>query len=581
MSTPVSEVEDLSDPQRLRVEEVYRFFHPELDHGEEDDPPLDIQASDRLDVWYGFRIRVPAWVSPTALRARIESARLTEIEKRFIYASTMIEDLAWSAKRGVIPISEYRTDVGVVPGVGTVYHSHSARHLHEGLRPEDRVLCLDGSRPFYPTATERLLSRAAEFALFPSSLRAAAPHTVASAIIPSNKSSPRTPAPQPSTRIKPHDPWFRSSCPATPKLRQRSPSRLVPLTVNVVTKRLAETSVTASQGISLAASTLQIVAHNQALPQQMCLTFPQGLRQIIQECHFMPKFCTKGSLEETQAGKLYLSNPSAFVAQGEAGPNYAKKTEVGYHISARPSGCRTLRLGLQVHVLASYYRPGTTPSGWRSLRWYHGLCMSHISVIAARIFDERVIPTNHPVAANGCEPAAGSTFAVTRYDNNSSNKVQTRLMSELKTFDGIVTPDPMLENRDEIELQRRYQRKILDVQIAMGLQSDNQTFWKIKAAVVGVTRKLGCMARDATEHGKSGFPLKIELAAWWVREEVPITPDHQAFLEPISRLLSIRRDGIKEREGAYRERKGSTATVPDFNLILEAEELYDESPNLI
>jgi hypothetical protein len=54
-------------------------------------------------------------------------------------------DLAAAVKRGIIPIEYYRTDDGVVPGPGTIYHSPIYRVLHEAMRREDFALNTSGS----------------------------------------------------------------------------------------------------------------------------------------------------------------------------------------------------------------------------------------------------------------------------------------------------------------------------------------------------------------------------------------------------------------------------------------------------
>jgi hypothetical protein len=58
-------------------------------------------------------------------------------------------DLAAAAKRGIIPIDRFRTDPGIVPGPGTVYHSSTYRALHAELKPEDMQLDTTGSRVGY------------------------------------------------------------------------------------------------------------------------------------------------------------------------------------------------------------------------------------------------------------------------------------------------------------------------------------------------------------------------------------------------------------------------------------------------
>ncbi|KAH6909382.1 hypothetical protein BKA70DRAFT_1222232 [Coprinopsis sp. MPI-PUGE-AT-0042] len=46
-------------------------------------------------------------------------------------------NLAAAAKRGVMPITDYRTDTGVTPGPGTVYHSPRFMTLHRALTPAE------------------------------------------------------------------------------------------------------------------------------------------------------------------------------------------------------------------------------------------------------------------------------------------------------------------------------------------------------------------------------------------------------------------------------------------------------------
>ncbi|KAH6894944.1 hypothetical protein BKA70DRAFT_1232283 [Coprinopsis sp. MPI-PUGE-AT-0042] len=56
-------------------------------------------------------------------------------------------DLTAAVKRGIIPIDLYKTDPGVVPGPGTIFHSPMNRTLQEALvkKPEDLVLDTSGS----------------------------------------------------------------------------------------------------------------------------------------------------------------------------------------------------------------------------------------------------------------------------------------------------------------------------------------------------------------------------------------------------------------------------------------------------
>jgi hypothetical protein len=48
---------------------------------------------------------------------------------------------------------------------------------------------------------------------------------------------------------------------------------------------------------------------------------------------------------------------------------------------------------------------------------------------------------------------------------------------------------------------------------------------------------------------------------------------YQSLAEHIHSLLEIRRCEIAERENLFRERNKSTTTLPDFDSLLESEEL--------
>ncbi|KAH6901447.1 hypothetical protein BKA70DRAFT_1229940 [Coprinopsis sp. MPI-PUGE-AT-0042] len=54
-------------------------------------------------------------------------------------------DMAAAVKRGILPIDTYRTDTGVAPGPGTVYHSPKYQRLHAALGPSDMVYDTTGS----------------------------------------------------------------------------------------------------------------------------------------------------------------------------------------------------------------------------------------------------------------------------------------------------------------------------------------------------------------------------------------------------------------------------------------------------
>ncbi|KAH6901547.1 hypothetical protein BKA70DRAFT_1431629 [Coprinopsis sp. MPI-PUGE-AT-0042] len=127
-------------------------------------------------------------------------------------------------------------------------------------------------------------------------------------------------------------------------------------------------------------------------------------------------------------------------------------------------------------------------------------------------------------------------------------------------------------------LQYDYQNKIAGVQLAMGLQSDDWMFCKIKVAVAVVARKFdlrpcsGPLNVESAKDGKSLLSLKLNKAAWWVWDRIPVGPNYQSLREPIQSLLEIRRSEIDNREVRFRERNTSTATLPDFDRLLELEE---------
>ncbi|KAH6905259.1 hypothetical protein BKA70DRAFT_1431348 [Coprinopsis sp. MPI-PUGE-AT-0042] len=133
---------------------------------------------------------------------------------------------------------------------------------------------------------------------------------------------------------------------------------------------------------------------------------------------------------------------------------------------------------------------------------------------------------------------------------------------------------------DEGAIQRDYYKEVANVQHAMGLQSDDWMFAQVKMAVAAVARKLDLMScpvplnvGEAAKSEKSQFSLKLKRAAWWVRDRLPLGSNYQSLSEPIYALLEIRRSEIAKREACFRARSASTATLPDFDLLLELEEL--------
>ncbi|KAH6890741.1 hypothetical protein BKA70DRAFT_1234453 [Coprinopsis sp. MPI-PUGE-AT-0042] len=136
----------------------------------------------------------------------------------------------------------------------------------------------------------------------------------------------------------------------------------------------------------------------------------------------------------------------------------------------------------------------------------------------------------------------------------------------------------VLEN--EAELQRNYRSQLDSVQHAMGLRSDNQTFWRVKTAVFTVARKLNLRPSSALGGKETSFSSKLDRAAWWVRDRVPVGSNYQSLRGPISSLLEIRCAEIDKREALFRAINGSTATLPDYDRLLELEDLAGEQGTL-
>ncbi|KAH6896072.1 hypothetical protein BKA70DRAFT_1438765 [Coprinopsis sp. MPI-PUGE-AT-0042] len=133
---------------------------------------------------------------------------------------------------------------------------------------------------------------------------------------------------------------------------------------------------------------------------------------------------------------------------------------------------------------------------------------------------------------------------------------------------------------DESAPQRDYNKEVASVQRAMGLQSDDWLFSQIKAAVTAVARKFDVMScsvpLNVGEIAKSEqfqFSVRLKKAAWWVRDRVPVRSNHQSLRKPIYRLLEIRRSEVARREARFRAGNASATTLPDFDLLLELEEL--------
>jgi hypothetical protein len=62
-----------------------------------------------------------------------------------------------------------------------------------------------------------------------------------------------------------------------------------------------------------------------------------------------------------------------------------------------------------------------------------------------------------------------------------------------------------------------------------------------------------------------------------VRERVPITQSHRTLIQAVHSLLNIGWAEVKRREEVFRQWNGSVATLPDFQVILDAEESQGET----
>ncbi|KAH6911620.1 hypothetical protein BKA70DRAFT_1219740 [Coprinopsis sp. MPI-PUGE-AT-0042] len=171
-------------------------------------------------------------------------------------------------------------------------------------------------------------------------------------------------------------------------------------------------------------------------------------------------------------------------------------------------------------------------------------------------------------------------LSICHYSNDKMATEQSIL--RLHCFAQANSSQPEHSTMQNVDRVDAYQQKIAAVQETLGLQTDSITFSRIKVAVDKAAHRL--LLRNAptlkghqTLEEKGGtckvLALKIKRAAWWVRERVPISQNHRSLVGAVQSLLEIRWTEVQRREDIYRKHNGSEATLPDFNLLLDSEEL--------
>ncbi|KAH6909380.1 hypothetical protein BKA70DRAFT_1426512 [Coprinopsis sp. MPI-PUGE-AT-0042] len=84
-----------------------------------------------------------------------------------------------------------------------------------------------------------------------------------------------------------------------------------------------------------------------------------------------------------------------------------------------------------------------------------------------------------------------------------------------------IMPAESLLHLEEPSTVNSYRRSVAMVQEELGLQNDDKTFWRVKAAVAAAARKLSLTGSEigeevALKNRRHKLSSKIERAAWWV-----------------------------------------------------------------
>ncbi|KAH6901449.1 hypothetical protein BKA70DRAFT_1436184 [Coprinopsis sp. MPI-PUGE-AT-0042] len=181
----------------------------------------------------------------------------------------------------------------------------------------------------------------------------------------------------------------------------------------------------------------------------------------------------------------------------------------------------------------------------------------------------------HAVASH----SEGQDNETTSYEPlEASLRSLMKLESENSHYEHKSLPLP----NDEVKGFATYRKQISAVQAQMGLERDGRNV-PTSQTVAAAARKLALassrpldLGNPVDRKGQAQVSLRLERAAWWVRDAVPITPDHKRLLEPVADLIEIRCAEIRRREAIFRQRNGSVVTLPDFSIVLEQEEAEEE-----
>ncbi|KAH6906982.1 hypothetical protein BKA70DRAFT_1428494 [Coprinopsis sp. MPI-PUGE-AT-0042] len=137
------------------------------------------------------------------------------------------------------------------------------------------------------------------------------------------------------------------------------------------------------------------------------------------------------------------------------------------------------------------------------------------------------------------------------------------------------------EHDDAPAIPGRYYRKLRTLQAAMGLDEDTQTFSRIHAAVLRTLRKLGYGSVHSRNHGpystettgayrndrKNLITDPFGRLAWLVERDCPVVRRYESSW-PTEALISIHQAEVWDREQEFREKNGSSATLPDYHTAL-------------
>ncbi|KAH6917742.1 hypothetical protein BKA70DRAFT_1415790 [Coprinopsis sp. MPI-PUGE-AT-0042] len=183
------------------------------------------------------------------------------------------------------------------------------------------------------------------------------------------------------------------------------------------------------------------------------------------------------------------------------------------------------------------------------------------------------------------------TVALSQHDYTLAS-----LRSAASIIDRSQTSSNMNRQRqnNDVATQDRYSQTLRTLQAAMGLEEEPVIFSRIReliriggytnghqAAAMSALRKLGCrsvrrqnpcpglsiratgQSVDKAKHAPGSF----ERLAWLTQCECPVLRHYESSW-PLEALIDIHQHEIHQREQDFRERNGSTATLPDYHAAL-------------